>query len=89
MVEKRFLGGLRILLILGVIVVRINIFLSLVFRLTLEVISFKIFIYLLLLFFFCLRIMTNLNFKIKVYDKFLNFSEIWRLQLYRLDKFVY
>ncbi|MBS1962586.1 MAG: hypothetical protein JST04_10240 [Bdellovibrionales bacterium] len=59
LVEKRYLGISRILLILSVIVVLINIFLSLVFSLSLELISFKLFIYFLVLAFLFLSIMTN------------------------------
>jgi NADH-ubiquinone oxidoreductase chain 5 len=52
MVEKRFLGILSVIIIRIVILIRINIYLRLMFRLTLEVISYKIIIYLLVFFFF-------------------------------------
>jgi len=52
--EKRYLGSLRILLIRLIMILLINIFVSLVFRLRLEILSFKIRIYL-AVFFFCFK----------------------------------
>lgn len=63
--------------ILGVIIRFINIYLSLIFRLSLELISYKFFIYLGVIVFLFLSIMTNLNYKINVYDKIKNFIESW------------
>jgi len=89
LVEKRYLGISRVLIILSVIVVLINIFLSLVFSLSLELISFKLFIYFLVLVFLFLSIITNWNYKIKVYDKMKNFKEIWTLKFYNVDSYIY
>lgn len=88
-IDKRYIGIFRVIAITLVITVFINIYISLVFRLRLEILSFKIFIYLLVLFFFILRVSTNLNYKFNVYDKMKNFKEIWTLNFYHLDKFVY
>jgi hypothetical protein len=64
-------------------------FLTLVFRVTLEVFSSKIYIYLFVWLFFILRCFSNLNYKFNVYDKIRNFKEIWVLDFYSLDKFIY
>ena len=88
-IEKSFLGIFRVYLIRFIIIRFINIYISLVFRLSLEIINFKIRIYFLIVFFFFLRILTNINFKINVYDKIKNFKEIWIVDFYILDKFVY
>lgn len=88
-IEKRFIGLIRVILIFLVIIVFINVYISLVFSLSLEFISYKIFIYLLVLIFLILRIVTNLNYKLNVYDKFKNFKEIWRIKVYTLDQFVF
>ena len=88
-IEKRFLGLRRVFIMRFVIILFINVYIRLVFRLRLEVFSSKIFIYLLICIFFFLRIFTNLNFKINVYDKIKNFKEVWRVHFYSLDQFVY
>jgi len=88
-VEKRYLGVIRVLLIIRVIILIINVFISFIVRLRLEIISFKIIIYFFILGFFLLRVIRNLNIKFSVYDKRKNFFEIWVLDVYRLDKFIY
>lgn len=88
-VEKRYLGVLRVLTMTIVSVLVVNLFVSFIIRLRLEIVSFKIMIYLFIIVFFILRIMSNLNFKIGVYDKIKNFYEIWVLDVYKLDKFMY
>lgn len=88
-IEKSYIGIFRVLFMGLVIISLINIYISLVFRLRLELISFKIRIYFLIVIFFFLRILTNLNFKINRYDKIKNFKEIWNLNFYVIDKFVY
>jgi len=89
MLEKRYLGIARVFLISIIIILMINVYIRLVFRLGLEVLSYKISIYVLIIIFFFLRIYTNLNLKFNTYDKIKNFFEIWVLDLYILDKFVY
>jgi formate hydrogenlyase subunit 3/multisubunit Na+/H+ antiporter MnhD subunit len=74
--EKSYIGIFRVFFIGLVIIVLINIYIRVVFRLRLEVVSFKISIYFLILVFFFLRIITNLNLKFNVYDKIKNFKEI-------------
>lgn len=75
-IEKNYLGICGVLLIGLVITVVINVYVRLMLRLTLEMISFKMIIYLFIVVFFVLRVMTNLNFKFRVYDKVKNFKEI-------------
>lgn len=87
--EKRYLGIVRVIIIITVIIIIINVYLSLVFRLRLEIISYKLFIYILILVFFMLRVLTNLNFKINTYDKIKRFKEVWTVRFHEIDKFVY
>lgn len=88
-VEKSYLGLFGLLIIRIVMIRFINIFITLVFRLRLEFISFKIRIYIFVVGFMLLRIFTNLNYKFNVYDKIKNFIEIWVVDFYALDKFIY
>jgi len=75
-VDKRVLGIFRLVVIVIVIIGIINLYLILVFSLSLEVISNKLSIYFLILIFFILRILSNLSYKLRIYDKILNFKEI-------------
>jgi NADH-ubiquinone oxidoreductase chain 5 len=61
MFEKSYLGVARVLGIGGVIILLINVYIRLIFRLRLEIIRFKVRIYFLIIIFFILRIITNLN----------------------------
>jgi len=87
--EKRFLGMVGVLLIGFIIVIIINLYIRIVFRLRLEIVSFKLFIYLFVLVFFLIRVYTNLNFKFNSYNKLRSFKEIWARDVYILDKFIY
>jgi len=87
--EKSYMGIWRIIIMSFVIVFVINLYLRLVFRLNLEFLSYKLRIYLLIVLFFFLSIFTNLNYKIFSYDKMKNFIEIWYINFYSFDKFVY
>lgn len=89
LVEKRFFGILSVVVISVAIIRMINIFLSLVFRLRLEFFSFKITIYILIAIFFFLRIYFKIIFKFSVYNKIRNFKEIWFLNVYLLDQYMY
>jgi len=59
-----------------VIVIFINVYLRMVFRISLEFISFKLSIYLIMLVFLLLRVFRKINFKFLVYDKMINFKEV-------------
>ena len=76
LIEKSFLGLFSVLIISFVIIMLINLYLSLVFRLSLEFISFKLRVYLLVVIFFILSMLYNFNYKIYNYDKIKNFSEV-------------
>jgi hypothetical protein len=54
----------------------INVFIRLVFSLRLEFLSFKLRVYVFIIMFFFLRILTNLNLKFNTYDKMKNFFEV-------------
>lgn len=88
-VEKNYLGIGRIIMILIVIIFFINIYLSLVFSLRLEFLSFKLRIYLWIFLFGFLRILRNLNYKLVSYSKVSNWKEIWLIKLSIVDCYVY
>lgn len=88
-VEKQRIGFWRVFFIVTIRVLQINLFVSLIFSVTLEVRDIKFFIYLIIFFFLCVNLVSSLNFKINVYDKFKNWKEIWFLDLYKCDQFVY
>jgi NADH:ubiquinone oxidoreductase subunit 5 (subunit L)/multisubunit Na+/H+ antiporter MnhA subunit len=73
--EKSFIGIIRVILMGFIIICVINVYISLVFSIRLEFLSFKLRIYLLIIFFFLLRIFSNINLKFNVYDKLKNFKE--------------
>jgi len=75
-IEKRFISIVRGIIIIFLIVLIINIYLRLVFRVRLEIFSFKISIYFLVLGFLFLRLLTNLNFKFVNYGKVESFIEV-------------
>jgi NADH-ubiquinone oxidoreductase chain 5 len=75
-VEKSYLGILRVGIISFVMIFIINVYLRLVFSLRLELISFKLVIYLLIFLFFFLRLLTNLHYKFNVYEKIKSFKEV-------------
>lgn len=74
-IEKRYLGILRVLRMMVVRVRIINVYVSLILSLTLEVFSFKIIIYFFILVFFVLRILRSVNLKLNVFDKVKSFKE--------------
>jgi len=74
--EKRFIGIFSVIFIAVVIIFLVNVYIRVVFSVSLEFVSFKMSIYFLILIFFILRVMTNLNFKFNVYNKIKNFKEI-------------
>jgi len=75
-VEKNYLGILRIVIMRFVIIFIINVYIRLILSLRLEVISFKFIIYFFILIFIVLSLITNLNYKFGVYEKVKNFYEI-------------
>lgn len=89
MVDKHYLGMFSVGLIRIIIVLIINIYLRLMLRLSLELLSFKIIIYFFILIFLVLRLISRINLKFNVYDKIKNFKEVWRLDLYLVDQYVY
>lgn len=88
-IEKNYIGILRICIITLFITLIINLFISLTFRIRLEVFNFKISIYLLILIFGVRSLISNINWKINLYDKEKNFKELWVIDFYLLDKFIY
>jgi len=89
MAEKSYLGMIRVFLIRLIIIFIINVYISLVFSVSLELLSFKLRIYLLVIFFFFFSLFSNLNLKLNSYEKLKRFKEVWSLNVYFLDKFVY
>jgi len=88
-IEKRLMAIIRVLVIIFLMILIINVYISLVFSLSLEVFSNKIFIYIIILVFIILSIFTDFNYKIVRYEKIKNFKEIWLIDFYFLDKFMY
>lgn len=88
-VELQLSGIVGLLIILFVSVRIINVFIRIVFRVSLELFSYKIIIYLFILGFLILRVLTKLNFKWRVYSKWVNISELWFYNWYILDQFMY
>lgn len=88
-IEKRYLGILRVFRMMVVRVRIINVYVSLILSLTLEVFSFKIIIYFFILVFFVLRMLRSVNLKLNVFDKVKSFKESWFLDVYVLDQYVY
>jgi len=88
-VDKSYIGIFRVLFISFIILRIINLFIRLVFRVTLEVIQFKLIIYLFIFIFLLLSLLSNLNYKIFFYDKIKNFAELWNIDYCSLDKFLF
>jgi NADH-ubiquinone oxidoreductase chain 5 len=87
--EINILSWVRVLMIILLRILVINLYLSLVFRISLEVFSYKVRIYFLILIFFLLSLMSNLNYKFIIYNKNINFKETLFLNVYFLDQYVY
>lgn len=87
--ETQILGILGLIIIIFIRVLIINVYISLIFRVSLEILNFKIVIYLFMLSFFLLAVVTNLNFKWNSYHKLLNMKEAWFLNWYALDQFMF
>lgn len=75
-VEKRYIGIFSVMIIRIIMILIVNLYLSFIVRLRLEIISFKIIIYLFVLVFLILRMLTNMRMKFNVYDKSKNFFEV-------------
>jgi len=88
-VEKSFIGIFRVFLMGVVIILIINLYISLVFSVTLEILHFKVVVYLFISVFFLLRLFRNLRYKFFSYEKTKNFIETWLIDYYILDKFLF
>jgi len=88
-VEKRSLGIWRVILIRVIIIFLINIYLRLVFTLTLEIFSYKISIYLFIFFILLIYLNFKVNWKFLSYRKFRLFKELWVINYFNIDKFIY
>lgn len=89
LLEKYFLGCWRVLGIIVIRVLFINLYLNLVFRVTFEILRAKLFIYLFRFIFAVLSLLTNLNYKFRIYDKVNNIVEVWKVQFIVLEHYVY
>lgn len=87
--ETQILGMCRLLLITVLIICMTNLFIRIIFRVRLELLSLKLVIYLFILSFLFLSILTNLNFKWLSYRKIFNMQELWIVNWYYLDQFMY
>jgi NADH:ubiquinone oxidoreductase subunit 5 (subunit L)/multisubunit Na+/H+ antiporter MnhA subunit len=74
-VEKSYLGVFRVLGMILVMTIVTNLYVSLMLRLTLEFLSFKIIIYFFMLVFLVLRFLIQTHIKFLVFDKIKSFKE--------------
>jgi NADH-ubiquinone oxidoreductase chain 5 len=75
-VEKNYIGMFGVIVIITVIIRVINLYVRLILRLRLEILSFKIVIYFFILIFLIISILINISFKFNVYDKIKRFKEV-------------
>lgn len=87
--ETQLIGMVGLIIILVVRIVVINIFIRIIFSISLEIMSFKLVVYFFILCFLLLRILSNLNYKWNSYFKIANSIEIWIVNWYALDQFMY
>ena len=73
-IEKNYLGIFGVVVIIVIITRVINLYVSLILSLRLEILSFKIVIYFFILIFLMIRVLININFKFNVYDKIKRFN---------------
>lgn len=76
LIDKHYLGIWRVVAMTRVIVVIINLYLRLILRLSLEIISFKMIIYFFILVFLVARVLPRVHGKLHVYDKIKNLKEV-------------
>ena len=88
-IEKNYLRIFRVILIIGLIILMINVYISLIFSLRLELFTFKVRIYVLVLLFLFLRVLTNWNYKISIYSKLISFKEVWSVKILIVDSYIY
>jgi NADH-ubiquinone oxidoreductase chain 5 len=91
-VSTSYFNSVRVLRLLSIVVLRIrvvNFFIRLIFRVTLEILPTKIFIYIIVLSFFCIRVLSNLNYKSVNFDKFIMLTEIWKYKWGSFDVYVF
>jgi hypothetical protein len=88
-IEKRFLGIWRVMIIWMVSVVVINVYISMMLRLRLEFLSFKFVIYEVILVFLVWWLIGSGKLILKSFLKRHNWIEIWSLKVVFLDWYVY
>lgn len=88
-IEKNYLGITRVFFMVFIMIVLVNVYIRLLFRVRLEFVSYKIRIYFLVMVFGILSLMSNINYKFNVYDKAKNFFEVWYLNVKLIDQFMY
>nr|CCA94474.1 NADH dehydrogenase subunit 5 [Philodina citrina] len=88
-VEMQISGMFGLLVMMSLSVLIINVFISMVFSVSLEILSYKMMIYLLIFMFLLLSLLTNLNYKWMSYHKILSNFELWNWNWYSLDQFMF
>lgn len=88
-IETQIIGLFGLIIIIAVSILIINVFIFMIFSVSLELINFKIMIYFFILCFLLLRVITNLNYKWDSYRKIIQIKELWLLDWYNLDKFIF
>jgi len=75
-IEKNYIRFVSVIFIGLIIVSIINVYIRIIFSLRLELLGFKLRIYLVISIFLFLSVLTNLNLKFNVYDKIKSFKEV-------------
>ncbi len=88
-VDKNYLRIFSVILIVCVIIVMINVFISIIFRVSLEFLSYKLRVYLGIFMFFFFRLVVHWNYKLRRFSFVHRIKEVWRWDFYKIDKFVY
>ena len=87
--ETQALGLISVFIIILINICLVNLYVRLVFRVSLELSSFKFFIYIFILIFLILSLCFNLNFKVVRYTKTLTILDLKFLNTYKIDVFMY
>lgn len=89
MKESFSLGGLRVFIIMTVRLVFINVLVSYVFSISLELVSLKFMIYLIILLYLVIKFSSKFFYKWWVYEKRVLIFELFNLYYYRVEIYAY
>ena len=87
--EKQFISRFSLLIIIIINFLLVNLYIRLIFSISLEVSSFKFTIYFFIFVFLLVRLLSNLNLKLINYTSFLTIQDLKLLKVYDLDLYIY